>query len=289
MSESPRSRSSSSSSSSGSSSRGSSKSPSPVPVKEKEKEQPKEVIEEKPKEQPEKKIEEEVVANNPVILVERLTKNVHTDHLNEIFGPYGTIKKIEFLKPGKGVSFKVQRACIEFENIDQMEQAIVNMHEAQIDGNFIRVDQFKGIAEEKEDEQHQKRRPESPSRRKLSDGRRNNRSPVGHNRRDRDDRRDFRSRDERRDRGDHRDRRDRDLRIERRERKHSSRDRGSRSRSRQREKERDRVRVHDREKEKEHGRNRSPNRDRGHNRDRDRERNYQRDSPARNSKRQNTN
>jgi RNA recognition motif-containing protein len=71
------------------------------------------------------------------ILVDNLTRNVHEDHLSEIFEPCGPILNIMIDKYHKtGIS--KGSAAIEFASLEQAHDAIKYMHEGQIDGNVIK-------------------------------------------------------------------------------------------------------------------------------------------------------
>ncbi|QDS75746.1 hypothetical protein FKW77_008483 [Venturia effusa] len=68
------------------------------------------------------------------IVVEQITKNVNRDHLQEIFGTYGTILDIDL---AVSKTFRNQNgglAYILYKNTEDAQLAISHMHEAQIDG-----------------------------------------------------------------------------------------------------------------------------------------------------------
>ncbi|KAK5118107.1 hypothetical protein LTR62_004154 [Meristemomyces frigidus] len=72
------------------------------------------------------------------IVIEKLTKNVNSGHLREIFSTYGTITELEMpLNPqfmmNKGIAYILYSAAAE------AEEAIACMHEAQLDGAVINV------------------------------------------------------------------------------------------------------------------------------------------------------
>lgn len=70
------------------------------------------------------------------ILVSNLTKNVHEDHLREIFESCGPFLNITIDRyPKTGIS--KGSAEIEFASLEQAHNAVNYMHEGQIDGNVI--------------------------------------------------------------------------------------------------------------------------------------------------------
>jgi RNA-binding protein with serine-rich domain 1 len=66
-----------------------------------------------------------------------LSRNVNKDHLSEIFGNYGDVKLVDLLTDRIHPYMSRGQAYIEFENAEQAEKAIENMHGAQIDGMEI--------------------------------------------------------------------------------------------------------------------------------------------------------
>lgn len=92
------------------------------------------------------------------IVVEKLTKNVHARHLDEIFGSYGEIQDLDLplnhaLMTNKGIAY------ILYTQPSYAEAAIAHMHEAQLDGAVIAVSTVLP------------RRNRSPSLRRPSSGR----------------------------------------------------------------------------------------------------------------------
>ncbi|EMC93046.1 hypothetical protein BAUCODRAFT_41459, partial [Baudoinia panamericana UAMH 10762] len=72
------------------------------------------------------------------IVIEKLTKNINSAHLREIFSTYGTISELEMpLNPqfmmNKGIAY------IMYTQPAYAEAAIAHMHEAQLDGALINV------------------------------------------------------------------------------------------------------------------------------------------------------
>ncbi|MCJ1357256.1 MAG: hypothetical protein MMC33_007252 [Icmadophila ericetorum] len=80
----------------------------------------------------------EAGAENEMIVVEKLTKNVNDGHLREIFSSYGTIKDVE-LPINKQFMTNRGTAYILYTNPPDAESAIAHMHEAQLDGATISV------------------------------------------------------------------------------------------------------------------------------------------------------
>ncbi|KAJ0166026.1 RNA-binding protein with serine-rich domain 1 [Colletotrichum tanaceti] len=72
------------------------------------------------------------------IVVERLTKNINVDHLEEIFGQYGRIKDLHLPINGT-LGTNRGTAYILYETEADAEEAIAHMHEAQLDGTVINV------------------------------------------------------------------------------------------------------------------------------------------------------
>ncbi|KAK2033830.1 hypothetical protein LX32DRAFT_649005 [Colletotrichum zoysiae] len=70
------------------------------------------------------------------IVVERLTKNINEDHLEEIFGQYGRIKDLD-LPINRTHGTNRGTAYILYETEADAEEAIAHMHEAQLDGAVI--------------------------------------------------------------------------------------------------------------------------------------------------------
>ncbi|KAK1573381.1 uncharacterized protein LY79DRAFT_593967 [Colletotrichum navitas] len=75
---------------------------------------------------------------SPAIVVERLTKNINEDHLEEIFGQYGRIKDLD-LPINRTHGTNRGTAYILYETEGDAEEAIAHMHEAQLDGAVINV------------------------------------------------------------------------------------------------------------------------------------------------------
>ncbi|KAM0323682.1 hypothetical protein ACHAQA_008617 [Verticillium albo-atrum] len=71
------------------------------------------------------------------IVVERLTKNVNEDHLYEIFGQFGRVKDLDL--PINRMGTNRGTAYILYDDEADAEDAIANMHEAQVDGAIINV------------------------------------------------------------------------------------------------------------------------------------------------------
>jgi len=76
-------------------------------------------------------------------MVTHLTKNVNKGHLQEIFGNFGKVKRVEFAIDHKT---KMTRgyAFVEFEAKSEADDAIVCMNTGQIDGQNVRAE-FKKI------------------------------------------------------------------------------------------------------------------------------------------------
>ncbi|GJC84791.1 RNA-binding protein with serine-rich domain 1-A [Colletotrichum liriopes] len=72
------------------------------------------------------------------VVVERLTKNINEDHLEEIFGQYGRIKDLD-LPINRTHGTNRGTAYILYETEGDAEEAIAHMHEAQLDGAVINV------------------------------------------------------------------------------------------------------------------------------------------------------
>ncbi|KAF2115852.1 hypothetical protein BDV96DRAFT_687027 [Lophiotrema nucula] len=81
----------------------------------------------------------------------QLTKNVKEEHLREIFGKYGAIRDIKVpLHP----IFQVNRgtAYILYEEINDADNAVAKMHEAQLDGTKISYEAEDEVAVAAEEE-----------------------------------------------------------------------------------------------------------------------------------------
>ncbi|KAL8295964.1 hypothetical protein RB597_009019 [Gaeumannomyces tritici] len=75
---------------------------------------------------------------NTKIVVERLTKNVNEDHLQEIFGTYGQIVDLD-LPVNRQLGTNRGTAYILYAREPDAEAAIAHMHEGQIDGATVNV------------------------------------------------------------------------------------------------------------------------------------------------------
>ncbi|KAG7124340.1 RNA-binding protein with serine-rich domain 1 like [Verticillium longisporum] len=71
------------------------------------------------------------------IVVERLTKNVNEDHLYEIFGQFGHVKDLDL--PINRMGTNRGTAYILYDDEADAEDAIANMHEAQLDSAVINL------------------------------------------------------------------------------------------------------------------------------------------------------
>ncbi|KAI1261657.1 RNA-binding domain-containing protein [Xylariaceae sp. FL1019] len=72
------------------------------------------------------------------IVVEKLSKNINEEHLQEIFGRYGPIRDLD-LPMSRQYGTNRGTAYILYINEADAETAIAHMHEAQLDGNIINV------------------------------------------------------------------------------------------------------------------------------------------------------
>jgi len=81
-----------------------------------------------------------------VLYVEKLTKNVNNNHLNEIFGAYGKIKSAEIVWDRK-LNQPKGAANIEFVEKADADNALLAMNGAQIDGNVIQISLLKAKRE----------------------------------------------------------------------------------------------------------------------------------------------
>ncbi len=70
------------------------------------------------------------------LYVKNLTKNVNTDHLQEIFGVYGNIKLLE-LPIHEKTKMLQGYADIEFSTPEEAFEAFIHLHESQIDGEVV--------------------------------------------------------------------------------------------------------------------------------------------------------
>ncbi|KAF4944856.1 hypothetical protein FSARC_14560 [Fusarium sarcochroum] len=73
-----------------------------------------------------------------VIVVERLSKNINEQHLQEIFGQFGRIKDLD-LPLNRTFGTNRGTAYILYDYEADAETAIAHMHEAQVDGSAINV------------------------------------------------------------------------------------------------------------------------------------------------------
>ncbi|CAM1501818.1 Fc.00g038020.m01.CDS01 [Cosmosporella sp. VM-42] len=74
------------------------------------------------------------------IVVERLSKNINEDHLREIFGQFGRIKDLD-LPINRTFGTNRGTAYILYDFEGDAERAIAHMHEAQVDGAVINLDE----------------------------------------------------------------------------------------------------------------------------------------------------
>ena len=88
----------------------------------------------------------EVTSN--VAVVQNISRNVTKSHINEIFLEYGTIKGV--YQP-KDLETKIARnyMYVEFQNLEDVEKAILYMNGAQIDGCIVKVENLSEIKQEK--------------------------------------------------------------------------------------------------------------------------------------------
>jgi RNA-binding protein with serine-rich domain 1 len=70
------------------------------------------------------------------LYVKNLTKNVNTDHLQEIFGVYGNIKLLDLPIHDKTKMLRGY-ADIEFSTPEEAFEAYIHLHESQIDGEVV--------------------------------------------------------------------------------------------------------------------------------------------------------
>ncbi len=70
------------------------------------------------------------------LYVKNLTKNVNTDHLQEIFGVYGNIKLLDLPIHEKTKMLRGY-ADIEFSTPEEAFEAFIHLHESQIDGEVV--------------------------------------------------------------------------------------------------------------------------------------------------------
>ncbi|KAG5178410.1 hypothetical protein JKP88DRAFT_148702, partial [Tribonema minus] len=73
-----------------------------------------------------------------VLHVSNLTRNVKAAHLQEIFGCYGTVAKVE-LAIDKKLGLPKGYAFVEFSNRTDAEQAQLYLDGGQLDGNYVKV------------------------------------------------------------------------------------------------------------------------------------------------------
>ena len=72
------------------------------------------------------------------IYVNRLTRNVKKEHLEEIFGTFGPVKSIDLPTSSTHPEFSRGYAYVEMETGEQAEEAVQHMDGGQIDGQEIR-------------------------------------------------------------------------------------------------------------------------------------------------------
>jgi hypothetical protein len=72
------------------------------------------------------------------VLISNLTRNVGEEHIKEIFGTFGAVKAHSLVLDERS---KVSRgiANVEFETLEQAQDAVAGMDGAQVDGNEIAV------------------------------------------------------------------------------------------------------------------------------------------------------
>lgn len=71
------------------------------------------------------------------LVVRNLTRNVTEDHIQEIFGCYGTLKSVE-LAVDRNVNLPRGYAHVDFETHEEAERALDYLNNGQIDGNVVR-------------------------------------------------------------------------------------------------------------------------------------------------------
>ncbi|MES1905284.1 MAG: RNA-binding protein with serine-rich domain 1, partial [Paramarteilia canceri] len=74
------------------------------------------------------------------IVVKNLTRNVKEKHLNEIFGTFGKIDKVDLILHPKHSEFSTGVCIIYYNTENSIKEAIHSMDEGQIDGAVIRVE-----------------------------------------------------------------------------------------------------------------------------------------------------
>eukprot|EP00656_Telonema_subtile_P023040 TRINITY_DN24349_c0_g2_i1.p1 TRINITY_DN24349_c0_g2~~TRINITY_DN24349_c0_g2_i1.p1 ORF type:complete len:215 (-),score=40.89 TRINITY_DN24349_c0_g2_i1:54-698(-) len=80
----------------------------------------------------------EPVADGTVLHVNNLTRNVSAKHLEEIFGHYGTIKRVE-LAMDRRLNLPRGFAYVDFASRAEAEKAMDGMNAGQIDGNKLAI------------------------------------------------------------------------------------------------------------------------------------------------------
>lgn len=87
----------------------------------------------------EKKEKQQPIIIPSIICVRNLSRNVNKNHLIEIFGNFGKIKKVDIPIDEKTHKRK-DFAYIEYETKNECEEAVVYMNEGQIDGKVLKIE-----------------------------------------------------------------------------------------------------------------------------------------------------
>lgn len=87
----------------------------------------------------EKKEKPQVIVSPAIICIRNISRNVTKNHLIEIFGNFGKIKKVDIPIDEKTQKIK-DYAYVEYETKNECDEALVYMNEGQIDGKILKIE-----------------------------------------------------------------------------------------------------------------------------------------------------
>ncbi|KAJ0396561.1 hypothetical protein P43SY_009470 [Pythium insidiosum] len=96
----------------------------------------------------------------PSLRVENLTRNVHADHLEEIFGKFGKVTRVHLVRDARLPRVLKGLAFVEFATRDDARSAMDHMDDGWLDGRKVRVRE--GVLADYEKEEREKATAKEP-------------------------------------------------------------------------------------------------------------------------------
>ncbi|KAJ0400448.1 hypothetical protein ATCC90586_003537 [Pythium insidiosum] len=97
----------------------------------------------------------------PSLRVENLTRNVHADHLEEIFGKFGKVTRVHLVRDARLPRVLKGLAFVEFATRDDARSAMDHMDDGWLDGRKVRVRE--GVLADYEKEEREKATTKEPA------------------------------------------------------------------------------------------------------------------------------